>query len=113
VTLFDAKADAPHQRQVKPLEEQAATESLKLWGPCAKAIHDGDYATASSLKTKIEEEQRAIRRKRKDTKEKWQPTLFKFVVPDADDRLGTTAKDPQHSGGEHDDTQGHWVYCGA
>jgi hypothetical protein len=96
---------------VKPLDQQLSTESLALWGACTKAIEKGDYGTASSLKTKIEEEQRAIRKKRKENNEKWAPSLFTFAVPEKGDEQGTTAQDPQQSG-DHDDTQGHWVYCG-
>jgi hypothetical protein len=110
LTLFDAKNEPPHDRHVQPAEEQSLIESLKVWGACAKAIQEGNYAEASALKSKIEEEQRDIRKKRTESGKQWTPSLFEFAIVQEGDKDGSTAKDPQQSGGVVDHTQGHWVY---
>lgn len=58
----------------------------------------------------IEEEQRAIRKGRKEKSESWEPRLFDFVIPSGNDVQGTTAKDPQHTDGVLDQQKGHWMF---
>ncbi|CAJ0909369.1 16962_t:CDS:10 [Entrophospora sp. SA101] len=43
---------------VAPIDEQGDLESRKLWRYVAKAINEGDFATASKLKSEIEQRQR-------------------------------------------------------
>jgi hypothetical protein len=110
-TLLDAKVDLPDQRIVPPLEEQLPTESLRLWGPTTEALKEGDYAKASQLKTEIEEAQRAIRRKRKETGETWDPVFFEFIpVSSEEDELGATERDPQGLKDSDHHQKGHWVF---
>lgn len=111
--LFDSETQ-PHKRKFAPLDKQTELESHALWGTCTKAINEGDFGSASKLKTDIEEKQRAIRKQRKENGTVWSPRFFTFTVPMEHDLEGTTAQDPQHSGNygapanSSEQTKGHW-----
>ena len=112
--LFDAKANLAHERKVEDLEKQLPTESLKLWGPCVAALKAQDYALASTHKTKIEEEQREIRKARTANKEIFVPKYFDFVHVSVSDKDGATQLDPQQRSPDslHNDKLGHWIFKG-
>ncbi|KAJ1964863.1 Oxysterol-binding protein 4 [Dipsacomyces acuminosporus] len=82
--LFDVAAQPSADIILKPLEEQSELESRCVWNKVSVALAAGDYETASREKTAIEEEQRALRRKRAETNEVWKPSLFEWIS-DADD----------------------------
>lgn len=106
--LFDS-ATPPHDRVYKPIEQQGPLESHKLWGAVTASINASDFATASAMKTEIEETQREIRKKRKEEGTTFTPQYFKFVVPNGQDLEGTTAQDPQQHAGVGVTEQGHWM----
>ncbi|EXJ59309.1 uncharacterized protein A1O5_12190 [Cladophialophora psammophila CBS 110553] len=63
---------------VKPLEEQGPLESRRVWHKVSEAIKQGETSTASREKHKIEEEQRALRRKEQAEGIERQPRYFKL-----------------------------------
>ncbi|KAK4514525.1 uncharacterized protein ATC70_002123 [Mucor velutinosus] len=73
--FLDVKEKARPPVLVKPISEQTDMESQKIWQKVSEALKAGDYATASAEKTRIENEQRAIRRERGD-EDTWQPKYF-------------------------------------
>ena len=73
-------------------------------------LKKGDFAKASELKTAIEEHQRSLRKERIASGESFTPKFFSFVQPADNDKLGTTKRDPQHTGGEKTEETGHWIY---
>ncbi|KAI8969052.1 hypothetical protein BDF20DRAFT_142295 [Mycotypha africana] len=64
---------------VKPVEEQHELESRRVWKKVSEALKSGDYATASTEKTWIENQQRALRKERETKDEKWTPAHFASV----------------------------------
>ena len=64
------------------VEKQGDWESRKLWEKVAKGIRTGDYETASREKSKIENEQRQMRRDEVAKGEKWQLKHFEKVESD-------------------------------
>ncbi|KAJ1897511.1 Oxysterol-binding protein 4 [Kickxella alabastrina] len=81
--LFDVNAQPAAEIIIKPLDEQSELESRKVWHAVSDALARGDYDTASKEKTAIEEAQRAVRKQRADTNQKWEPSMFVWVE-DAD-----------------------------
>jgi len=73
--LFDASHAKPSFPKSRPLEEQAARESQKLWNSTTTAIKKADQKVATDEKSRIEDEQRKEAAERGDTA--WQPKLFK------------------------------------
>ena len=69
---------------VCPVEKQSDWESRKLWEKVAKGIRTGDYETASREKSKIENEQRQMRRDEVAKGEKWQLKHFVRIESDPD-----------------------------
>lgn len=65
------------EAKVAPVEDQHALESRKVWHKVAEALRAGDYMAASSEKAAIENEQRALRKKRAEDNEEWKPAHFK------------------------------------
>lgn len=61
------------------LEEQDVLESRRAWGQVAKAIEKGDMDATSHYKSRIENAQRALRRKEVEEKREWQRVFFSNV----------------------------------
>ena len=64
---------------VAPVEEQDALESRRAWYKVAQAIDTGDMQTVNKEKTKIEEEQRAMRKTEKIEGTQWPTRYFTKV----------------------------------
>lgn len=64
---------------VAPVEEQDPLESRRAWYKVARAIERGDMNTVSAEKTKIEEEQRALRKTEKIEGTEWPTRYFTRV----------------------------------
>jgi hypothetical protein len=112
--LFDS-TNPPHARTFPEIENQPELDTHVLWGSVSKLLKSGDFNAASKLKSSIEETQRAIRKKRLQDGEFWNPNYFTFTVPEGVDLEGTTAQDPQQSGNPISktstsavDVKGHW-----
>lgn len=65
---------------VKPIEEQNELESRRIWKKVSDALKAGDYATASTEKSLIENEQRALRKERATANQNWEPAHFTKVT---------------------------------
>jgi hypothetical protein len=65
VEVYDCKAHPTTPLQVAPIEEQHHLESRRAWQPVVEAINKGDVFTVGKEKTKIENEQRALRKQEK------------------------------------------------
>ena len=64
IEVFDtANVSEPPPITVKPLEEQDPLETRRVWHKVAKAIEKGQLSIVSKEKNKLEEEQRALRKK--------------------------------------------------
>lgn len=62
--------------KVASIDEQGPLESRRVWHEVAEALKVGDYMTASSKKSAIENEQRALRKERAEKNETWTPAYF-------------------------------------
>ncbi|KAI9321718.1 hypothetical protein BX666DRAFT_1904919 [Dichotomocladium elegans] len=62
--------------RVADLDQQGALESRQVWRKVAEALKAGDYMTASSEKSAIENAQRALRKERAEKNETWVPEYF-------------------------------------
>jgi len=67
---------------VKPESEQGEWESRKLWKKVADGIRNGDYDVASKEKTKIENEQRQLRKDEATAGTPWQLKYFEKIPSD-------------------------------
>lgn len=65
---------------VKPIEEQDELESRRIWKKVSEALKSGDYATASTEKSAIENQQRVLRKERETNGEPWTPKHFVSVT---------------------------------
>src|SRR5690606_5998023 len=59
--------------------EQSDLESRKAWRKVAEALEKGDYEATSTEKSKIENEQRELRKKEKEEGIEWQRKYFTKV----------------------------------
>ncbi|KAH0848303.1 hypothetical protein AYO21_04333 [Fonsecaea monophora] len=76
---------------VAPTEEQDVFESRKAWARVAQSIEKGEMEAASHFKSRIENAQRALRKKEQEEKRDWERVFF--VQADPEDRLEKTFKD--------------------
>ncbi|KAI8329109.1 hypothetical protein BC941DRAFT_443467 [Chlamydoabsidia padenii] len=75
--LTNLAKPVPH---VAPASEQGELESRRVWQKVSEALVAGDYATASSEKSLIENAQRALRKEREESKAAaWEPKHFAKV----------------------------------
>ncbi|KAI4178637.1 MAG: hypothetical protein LQ346_007375 [Caloplaca aetnensis] len=77
--LFDATHARHTPPTVRPLEEQDARESQKLWYKTVIAIKEQNHEAATEEKTKVEDQQREEAAKRQAEGIQWQPRLFRKV----------------------------------
>lgn len=75
--LFDVAKAALHPPVVRPIAEQAATESRRLWEPVTNALANRDHTVATDEKFKIEDEQRRLAKDREEHGVTFFPKLFK------------------------------------
>ncbi|KAK9237646.1 hypothetical protein V1525DRAFT_403367 [Lipomyces kononenkoae] len=64
---------------VKPLDQQADYESRRAWEKVAAAVQVMDYDTIHVEKSKIENQQRELRKKEKELGIKWQRRYFELI----------------------------------
>ena len=77
--LFNAKGVKHTPPKARPLEEQTDRESQKFWSKVIDALKAKDQNTATTEKSKIEDEQRQEASKRADDGLDWRPRLFRRV----------------------------------
>lgn len=78
--IIDLAPLHPIPKIVPPLEEQLPNESLKFWEKVTNAIVGKQFSLATTLKTEIEEHQRAKAAERKTGNKEWQPRFFTGAV---------------------------------
>ncbi|KAJ9655474.1 Oxysterol-binding protein 4 [Neophaeococcomyces mojaviensis] len=61
---------------VPPIEEQDVMESRKAWGHVARSIEKGDMDATSAFKSRIENAQRALRKREQDENRTWKRVFF-------------------------------------
>ena len=77
--LFSVQDDKRIAVVNKPFEEQGALETEQVWGKVTTALKDGNYSAANKFKTQVEEEQRRLRKERKESEDDWKPELFEYL----------------------------------
>ncbi|OBU01629.1 Oxysterol binding protein [Pseudogymnoascus verrucosus] len=79
---YDAEASAPTPLTIAPLEQQDPMESRRAWSKVAAGIAAGDMDATGVEKSKIENEQRALRAKEKEDGSEWTRRYFTRVESD-------------------------------
>lgn len=85
--FFDALHSKPSFPLSRPLEEQDARESQKLWNTTTQAIKKADQKTATDEKSRIEDEQRREAAEREKADIQWAPKLFRVAPPGDEQNL--------------------------
>lgn len=85
--FFDASIEKPQQLTVKPIDEQHPLESQKAWLEVANAIKVGDYDLIHNAKSKLENNQRELRKKEEENNSKWNRRWFDEVDYKIDENL--------------------------
>lgn len=78
ILLLDVLSSPIYLPYVKNIELQSRYESRQVWNLVTQALNKQEYGEATIEKTRIEEEQRALRREELEKGVKWQPKLFRF-----------------------------------
>lgn len=68
--------------QVAPLEQQDVFESRRAWSNVARNLEKGDLEATSHYKSRIENAQRALRRKEREDGREWRRVFFSTVGAD-------------------------------
>ena len=105
---YDPAKNPTTKLQLKPVEEQDLRESKRAWKKVADAIAKGDMDTTGAEKSKIENEQRELRKREKEEGREWQRTFFSRV--DADPLYERLNKASGGTGIESDKTGGVWRF---
>lgn len=82
VETYNARTANVTPLTIAPLEEQGSLESRRAWSKVQSAIVNGDLETTSAEKTKIENEQRELRKKENDEGREWERRYFTRVTED-------------------------------
>ena len=77
--FFNAHRSKPTPPSVRPIEEQEAKESQRLWRKTAKAVKERNHEVATDEKTKVEDMQREEAAARANDDVEWTPRLFRRV----------------------------------
>lgn len=80
--FWDANASPRKEVLVAPIEQQGPLESRRVWKKVAEGIRSGNYDLASKDKSRIENEQRAIRKEREANNTKHELTYFTHLPND-------------------------------
>ncbi|OTB02537.1 hypothetical protein M426DRAFT_24691 [Hypoxylon sp. CI-4A] len=99
--------------KVAPLEKQHPLESRRAWANVASGIAKGDMDSVGKEKTKIEQAQRAMRKKEQSEGREWERRYF-TSLPEPDAALVTLAPALGiNQNGDADKTGGLWRYDSA
>ncbi|KAK9470077.1 uncharacterized protein V1510DRAFT_446602 [Dipodascopsis tothii] len=80
--FWEALEHPREQLIVKPLDEQAEYESRRAWSKVAEGVEVIDYEKIHIEKSKIENEQRALRKLEKEQGRVWVRRYFRYVEAD-------------------------------
>ncbi|KAI0098800.1 hypothetical protein GGR51DRAFT_576924 [Nemania sp. FL0031] len=113
-TLIDTwDPDTTHMSEliVAPTEKQHPLESRRAWAPVADGIARGDMDYVGREKTKIEQAQRAMRKKEQAEGRAWERRFFTAGAAGADETLQTLARNVGlDANGDADRTGGLWRF---
>ena len=108
VEKYDAKSEPKTQLQVTDIKDQDPLETRRAWQKVAGAIQKGDLTATSNEKSTIEESQRALRKKEKESSKEWERIFFTRAQSlEIFDRL---IKEVPSGNLEADQTNGIWVF---
>jgi len=107
IEAYNAKTTTVTPLSIAPTEEQDPLESRRAWQKVQEAISKGDLDTTGVEKTKIENEQREIRKKEKEEGREWERRYFTRVDEDA---VFTSLAAKAGIAAEADKTNGVWVF---
>ena len=85
--LFDVESEKKIPVVNKPVEEQGHLETHQVWGKVSQALKDGNFSMASKFKTEVEEEQRRLKKERKETDAEWKPQHFVFKKDEENEEI--------------------------
>jgi oxysterol-binding protein-related protein 9/10/11 len=88
-TTYDLNAaeNAPLPLTLPALQDQSPWESRRAWGDVAEPLAQGDFSAALNAKSKLENAQRELRKKEKDSGRKWEAAFFSSIEEGADAEL--------------------------
>ncbi|ETS86366.1 hypothetical protein PFICI_00194 [Pestalotiopsis fici W106-1] len=111
VDSWDPALTATSKLIVAPIEKQHPLESRRAWANVAKGIASGDMDFVGKEKTKIEQAQRAMRKKEQEEGRIWERRYFTAMPEGSDAALSTLAANVGMSEtGDSDKTGGLWRY---
>ncbi|KAL2433542.1 Protein kes1 [Exophiala dermatitidis] len=104
--------------QVAPIEEQDVFESRRAWQKVARSIEKGDMDATAHYKSRIENAQRALRKKEQDENREWKRVFFSQADPNDQDekvfqdlvKVATNLGGYSWDGVAADKTAGIWRY---
>ena len=73
---YDMSTSTPVPMNLHPEAEQDPWETRKAWGKVHEALGKGDMQATTREKSRIEEAQRAMRKREASEKQSWQPLFF-------------------------------------
>ncbi|RKF56295.1 Protein HES1 [Golovinomyces cichoracearum] len=79
---YDTEALPITSLTVAPIEKQSPLESRRAWQKVAAGIQEGNMTLVAEQKRKIEEEQRALRIKEKESGKAWESRYFSPIESD-------------------------------
>ncbi|KAI5788341.1 hypothetical protein EDC01DRAFT_617355 [Geopyxis carbonaria] len=104
---YNAKTTKITPLYIAPIEEQDPLESRRAWQKVQESIMSGNLDVTSTEKSKIENEQRELRKKEKEENREWERRYFTRV---AEDPIFTKLAEKQGIVAEADKTDGIWVF---
>lgn len=108
VEEYNAKKEPKTELKVADIKDQDPLESRRAWKKVADAILKGDMSTTSAEKSKIEEHQRALRKKEQSEGREWERVFFtKANTLPIFDKL---IKEVPKGSLEKEQTGGIWVF---
>jgi hypothetical protein len=111
VEKFDCGAHPTTSLQVAPIEEQNPLESRRAWQHVVQAINKGDIFAVGHEKTKIENEQRAMRRQEKCEGVEFPRRYFSRAKEDVvAEKLAEGLQEKTSMKGNMDSAHGMWMW---
>jgi len=104
---YNAKTTGITPLYIAPIEEQDPLESRRAWAKVQESINIGDLETTGTEKSKIENEQRELRKKEKEEGREWERRYFTRVM---DDPVFTRLAESSGIVAEEGKTDGIWVF---
>jgi hypothetical protein len=107
IDSYNAKINKTTPLYIAPIEEQDPLESRRAWQKVQEAIGRGDLETTGVEKSKIENEQREMRKIEREENREWERRYFTRVE---EDPIFTRLAANRDITAEADKTSGIWVF---